>query len=427
MNNEINELINLFNKNLYRELIKKARILLKKDPNNFILWNILGAAQKMEGDLNEAKLSFEKSIRIKPEFPDPYNNLGAILLETYNLDEALNSFNTAIKLKEDYVDAYANLGLVYKEKNLFQKALAILNKGLSYDLNNNAILFNIGVVYEGLNNYNKAEDYYLKVTKLDPENVNYLYKLASLYKDQEKYDLSLNFLKKILKINDNLEIINKAKFWINAIEGNNLKRPPENYVKDLFDNYSNNFEKSLVNNLEYSAPKLIAKTLLEIKNLKNLGNVIDLGCGTGLIGKEIKQYCNNLIGVDISQKMLDLANQKNIYDELYKSEINSYLKNNELNFNLFIFADVFIYIGKLNHIFDLIKSKNKKKGYLIFTIELNENKNFFLEKTGRFSHSKNYIIRCLNELNYEVLKYVNFNLRKYKNGYVKGALILASF
>ena len=344
MNNEINELINLFNKNLYKELIKKARILLKKDPNNFILWNILGAAHKMEGDLKEAKLSFENSIRIKPEFPDAHNNLGAIFLETCNLDEALNSINTAIKLKEDYVDAYANLGLVYKEKNFFQKALTILNKGLSYDLNNNAILSNIGEVYEGLNNYKKAEDYYLKVIKLDPENVNYLYKLASLYKDQEKYDLSLNFLKKIIKLNNNSEIINKAKFWINAIEGNNSTTPPENYVKDLFDNYSNNFEKSLVNNLKYSAPKLIAKTLLEIKNL---GNVIDMGCGTGLIGKEIKQYCNNLIGVDISQKMLDLANKKNIYDELYKSEIKTYLTIKELNFDLFIFADVFIYIGKL--------------------------------------------------------------------------------
>ena len=427
MNNEINELINLFNKSLYKELINKARILLKKDPNHFILWNILGVAHKMEGDLEEAKLSFENSIRIKPEFPDPYNNLGAILLETYNLDEAINSFNIAIKLKEDYVDAYANLGLVYKEKNFFQKALTILNKGLSYDLNNNAILFNIGEVYEGLNNYKKAEEYYLKVVKSNPQNVNYLYKLASLYKDQEKYDLSLNFLKKILNTNDNSEIINKAKFWINAIEGNNLTTPPENYVKDLFDNYSNNFEKSLVNNLEYSAPKLIAKTLLEIKNLKDLGNVIDMGCGTGLIGKEIKQYCNNLIGVDISQKMLDLANKKNIYNKLYKSEIKNYLTKNDLNFDLFIFADVFVYMGKLNHIFDLIKSKNKKKGHLIFTIELNENKNFFLEKTGRYSHSKDYIIRCLNKLNYKVLKFLNINLRKHKNGYVKGALILASF
>ena len=41
MNNEINELINLFNKSLYRELIDKARILLKKNPNHFILWNIV--------------------------------------------------------------------------------------------------------------------------------------------------------------------------------------------------------------------------------------------------------------------------------------------------------------------------------------------------------------------------------------------------
>ena len=38
-----------------------------------------------------------------------------------------------------------------------------------------------------------------------------------------------------------------------------------------------------------------------------LGSVLDLGCGTGLTGLEIKDFCSKLEGVDLSKKMLELA------------------------------------------------------------------------------------------------------------------------
>ena len=40
-------------------------------------------------------------------------------------------------------------------------------------------------------------------------------------------------------------------------------------------------------------------------NKNSLGSILDLGCGTGLFGKEIRSFCNKLVGVDISKKMLE--------------------------------------------------------------------------------------------------------------------------
>ena len=42
-----------------------------------------------------------------------------------------------------------------------------------------------------------------------------------------------------------------------------------------------------------------------------LGNILDLGCSTGLFGLEIKQVCEHLEGIDLSKKMLDEAKKKN--------------------------------------------------------------------------------------------------------------------
>lgn len=47
-------------------------------------------------------------------------------------------------------------------------------------------------------------------------------------------------------------------------------------------------------------------------------DVLDLGCGTGLIGSWFKDYARKLVGVDVSPTMLDMATKKGCYHELRK-------------------------------------------------------------------------------------------------------------
>ena len=168
----------------------------------------------------------------------------------------------------------------------------------------------------------------------------------------------------------------------------------------MFNSYAGQFDQELVDKLEYNIPKKLAELAVEDSASGLLGSILDLGCGTGLTGVEVKGFCSNLEGVDLSNKMLRRARKKNIYDKLSHIDIVDYLSNAELDFDYFISADVFVYIGELSEVFRLIKSRNKKPGKLIFSTEHTKKNGFHLQTSGRYSHSKNYIENLCKKFGY---------------------------
>ncbi len=52
---------------------------------------------------------------------------------------------------------------------------------------------------------------------------------------------------------------------------------------------------------------------------------IDLGCGTGLFGAEIRDRVAHLEGFDLSVNMLAKAEEKSLYDLLAKADLRSIL------------------------------------------------------------------------------------------------------
>jgi predicted TPR repeat methyltransferase len=92
-------------------------------------------------------------------------------------------------------------------------------------------------------------------------------------------------------------------------------------------------------------------------------NALDLGCGTGLSGQAFRSLVNRLEGVDISSKMVALAEQKKIYDALNVGEILDYLKPSTTYYDLFIAADVLAYFGNLAPLFENVKKRSAKGAY----------------------------------------------------------------
>ena len=98
-----------------------------------------------------------------------------------------------------------------------------------------------------------------------------------------------------------------------------------------------------------------------------------------------------------------------------------------MNFDYFVSADVFIYIGDLSDVFRLIKSRNKTGGKLVFSTEDCEGDGFSLEQSGRYSHSKKYIQGLCETFGYELCHFETHALRKEKNNYIRGGLYLLDF
>ena len=87
-------------------------------------------------------------------------------------------------------------------------------------------------------------------------------------------------------------------------------------IKNLFDNLSNKYD--FMNNIiSFGTHKLIKKKAVRSLKIKPNSKVLDLCCGTGDLGaiiKEIEPTCD-VVGVDFSQQMLEIARKKNLIDK----------------------------------------------------------------------------------------------------------------
>jgi predicted TPR repeat methyltransferase len=248
--------------------------------------------------------------------------------------------------------------------------------------------------------------------------------MGNTLQDQGKLEEAIEAYNKALAIKPDYA---SAQHMVSSLTGKTTTSTPKQYVESLFDGYAKKFEQSLVENLEYKIPKMLTDIVVKENGGGLLGSVLDLGCGTGLMGVEIKDYCSNLEGIDLSEKMLGLADAKKVYDKLIHTDILHYLADTDLCFDYFIATDVLIYVGDLTELFRLIKSRNKRKGKLVFSTEHTELDGFQLEKTGRYSHSKTYIEELCAKFKYTISHFSMVNLRKDKGQFLTGGLYILDF
>ena len=87
-------------------------------------YTFLGWAYHFQGRIEEAIVEFKKAIQIDPEFGNPYNDIGAYLIEKGEHNEALPWLERALQSRryESYHYPHYNLGRVYMAKEMYGKA-----------------------------------------------------------------------------------------------------------------------------------------------------------------------------------------------------------------------------------------------------------------------------------------------------------------
>ncbi len=86
-----------------------------------------------KGDLKTAIESYQKALKIIPEFPEAEYQLGIAYLALNKPDEAEKSLRRAIELREDWSLPMASLGSVLVQKNQFAEAEKVLTKAVELD------------------------------------------------------------------------------------------------------------------------------------------------------------------------------------------------------------------------------------------------------------------------------------------------------
>jgi len=384
----------------------------------------LGIILKKLDRLEEAEACYRQTILLKSDFAEPHCKLGNTLQELGRLDEAEESYVQAIVLKPDYPEAHYNLGKTLQELDRLEEAEASYRQTILLKPDSAQGHYNLGLSLQQLGKLKEAEASYRQTILLKPDFASAHCNLGFMFKNQGRLVEAEVSYKKALEINPDYP---QAIHLLASLTGETSNFAPLTYVENLFDGYASTFDNSLVHKLQYKMPKMIVEMICKIHCGEILGSVLDLGCGTGLTGLEIKKYCTNLEGIDISNRMLDKARKKNVYDRLTCRDIVDYLSTENLNFDYFILTDVFIYLGDLSDVFKLIKSRNSSCGKLVFSTEHSNKNGFFLENSGRYSHSKTYIESLCKKYNYTLSHFDIGHLRKEKGVYITGGLYLLDF
>ena len=245
-----------------------------------------------------------------------------------------------------------------------------------------------GNVFFNLERYDEAFASYDKALSLKPELAEAWHGRGRSQMSRGKLDEGRKDCEHALALGANKDAVtfDLARFGI-------IKTPsvlPRSFVIDLFDNYADRYDEHLVQQLKYDAPTKLFNLLRQYTKVNSV-DILDLGCGTGLMGVQLRSIAKSLVGVDISQKMLDIAKRRAIYDDLICQEIIEFLNSQKQKHDLVISTDVFIYLGDLAQIFSQVHRNLNDNGYFCFSVESTNDGDYRLRETGRYQHSKSYL------------------------------------
>ena len=143
-------------------------------------------------------------------------------------------------------------------------------------------------------------------------------------------------------------------------------------LEHIYKNWAKKYEDDVINLAGYVGHLITSELLLSyLRNTQ--ARIFDAGCGTGLVGEILnKNSFQNLIGVDFSQEMLNIAKQKNVYQSLDLVDLTKKLDYEDNLFDAVICAGTFTcgHVGP-EALREMVRI-TKQGGYICFTVRKQE-------------------------------------------------------
>ena len=198
------------------------------------------------------------------------------------------------------------------------------------------------------------------------------------------------------------------------------------YVASLFDDYAQRFDRELLDDLGYAVPQRLGRIVAEALAGRRIARAVDLGCGTGLMGAEVRPFCERLEGVDLSAGMLEEARRKGIYDRLERAELVAFLGADAGGIALLTAADVLNYVGGLPPVLSAARAALAPGGLLCFSLELHDGIGTLLQRRQlRYAHNADEALAECRGAGLEIVSAERMALRRERDVPVSGLLVLA--
>ena len=369
---------------------------------------MLGQLSLLENEPQKAKIYFAKAELLNPLNSAALLNLADIYSREGAFDEAEKRYRRLLELDAKNFEAHQNYAEMLYRAHRTAEALEEYRQAAIINPQSAEVSNNLALVLKDLQEYAEAADLLLNAARLNPRleeiSIN-LSETASLLASSQP-EAAMKTAVRWLEICPDNIFAQKLKATLQGenFENNRL------YTEKLFDNFADNYEL-VMQNLGYAAAPAVGRTVGNEQAV-----VADLGCGTGLLGLALKAPQRTLIGVDLSQKMLDKAAAKGVYDRLVKDDIAHYLTQNR-DFDVAVMGDVTGYLNNLEEILSLLKGKK-----VVFTVETTDKDKSDVGIGGRYRFNPDYVEKLLRENGFGSIYKEELVLRREAGQNVRGLI-----
>jgi predicted TPR repeat methyltransferase len=327
------------------------------------------------GHLEMAANLIAKAIAANGHMPDFHYNLAIVLRAQGKLKKAAASYQRAVLLKPDYAEAHNNLGNIWKALGKLDDARACFEHALRCKPGNADTHYSLGILCSDLGDRAEAALHFHRCLDQDPDDSRGVRMLLA-----------------------HLGLASAPE------------RTPQAQLLNLYNVRSRFWDRES----SYFGHTLVAEGLQKHAAHTNL-DILDIGCGTGLVGAQVRRLASKLDGVDISLAMLEKARDKKIYDRLDRADFVSFMSAHSESYDAILGAATLIHFGDLHAVFRAAAMCLRDGGLFVFTLFSNEPNvaieggadfsvasNDKLAQSGCYTHGANYVERLAAESGFSV-------------------------
>ena len=426
------------------------------DPNLPLLHT--AREQIAKGDLKAAALTLNKAQKQIPNDPRVFMLAGVMAEKSGNIQGAFTALERAVSLSPDWGPGLLELALLQARQNQFEKAIATAEKVAHLEPKNLQVLAGVVDIAHRANHLEMAVRHLRRGLTLVPGDATLRHMLARDLSALGQFDEALATWSTLIEENprDTQALMGRVQTHIaqgqptralpdttallelapgdsvyayyNALaHGATPAHQPAELNRGLFDDMAEFYDLHMVRGLKYQLPKQIAEKITALHPDKKL-NILDLGCGTGLLGVYLGRIDGFLIGVDISKAMIAQAARYEVYDRFHNVNLLDALEDTPAALYQAITAlDVFIYAGELSGaVADALRILTPG-GHLMFSCETapEDGPDLVLQATGRYAHKRSHIETLCQAAGFDTVTVEDTVLRHENQAPVQGFVVVA--
>jgi predicted TPR repeat methyltransferase len=317
-------------------------------------------------DFEAAAALFEQALQLAPGRPSVLMNLGVCCVHLGRFERADVCLRQALAADATQTDAWMAWGVTQMALGDWAQALHSHEQARALGADGPEFCLRWGECLAHQARLPQALQAFEQALAHDPELAEAWSQLAHVQRDMGQTAQAIAGYQRAMQLGADPEL---HRYYLAAL---NPQQPvvnaPAAYVEKLFDQYADDFEAHLVGQLGYQGHSMLLQQL-PVDPMVRFEQVWDLGCGTGLCGPLIRPRADHLTGVDLSSAMVAKAQNLGVYDSLHAQDLVNFLEQTTTKADLVLAADVFIYVGWLDAVFEALSPRVKPGAWLAFTVE----------------------------------------------------------